>query len=464
MEEKKRKDEKLKETIVCKTQTESDDNTEDVKVSKKTLRPIYERDSMERFGDDLTEEVLQYLWFSDKVMFECLSKQWQRLVFNKQMEIDLKDEDYRSITLSNRLETKNSLNKLTRIGMNNEYYMKALESVLKKCPNISRVYLPNVRGGEELELITKYCGRVRKLLVHEECDEKALMSFAAKHGMWLQEIVYVEDYGFGRTFNCIDSFLNMCPNIRKIDIENGWYLGNLNKTLFNTSLDQLEVISILVFEYKSNELKQLFDNYGKSLKGLKIKIAFTSSEELKTCFAHISRFESLESFELEFESIIAEPVEEPIDEYLKLLANKCTKLRKLCLRTNYSSALSNRFFFALSEFRSLEKLFLHFEVTTDKLEGSVECLKHMTRLKHLSIEYEDLTRNFFANIQTHLPNLRCLYIKYIAENSIKPFVESLQTMECIERVVINYKTFFYSKNRSESKPRIISFIQRNAYY
>ena len=49
---------------------------------------VYERDSMERFGDDLTKVIVSYLYINNKVKFECLSKQWQRLIFNKQTELN----------------------------------------------------------------------------------------------------------------------------------------------------------------------------------------------------------------------------------------------------------------------------------------------------------------------------------------------------------------------------------------
>ena len=42
---------------------------------------VYGNDSMLRFGDDLTEEVLQYLTLEDKIRLECVSKQWQRCVY-----------------------------------------------------------------------------------------------------------------------------------------------------------------------------------------------------------------------------------------------------------------------------------------------------------------------------------------------------------------------------------------------
>jgi hypothetical protein len=40
--------------------------------------------SFERFGDDLCEVLLSFLPISDKIKFECVSKQWQTLIFNKQ--------------------------------------------------------------------------------------------------------------------------------------------------------------------------------------------------------------------------------------------------------------------------------------------------------------------------------------------------------------------------------------------
>ena len=40
-------------------------------------------DSFDRFGDDLLELIVSYLTIEDKFRFQCLSKQWRRVVFNK---------------------------------------------------------------------------------------------------------------------------------------------------------------------------------------------------------------------------------------------------------------------------------------------------------------------------------------------------------------------------------------------
>ena len=171
MEEKKRQNEELKEMNGCKTEPEYDDNSEEV-MTNKSLSRVYKRDSMYLFGDDLTEQVIQYLWFSDKVMFECLSKQWQRLVFNKQTKLHL----------NYRIFLKKS------DGFNYQVDRQALESLFKKCQNISRVVLWRYGMGEELDVITKYCRRVTKIVITFRVNRQILIEFGNKHGQWFERI------------------------------------------------------------------------------------------------------------------------------------------------------------------------------------------------------------------------------------------------------------------------------------
>ena len=95
---------------------------------------VYAKNSMDRFGDDLIEEILQYLTLEDKIRLECVSKQWRRFIYNKQFMI--------KITYFN-FEFKNSLKKvLTKTGSEGRQLNEQhLESVLKKCTNIIRVNL-----------------------------------------------------------------------------------------------------------------------------------------------------------------------------------------------------------------------------------------------------------------------------------------------------------------------------------
>ncbi len=45
----------------------------------------YNCNSFDRFGDDLCQLLFSYLTAKQKLRFECVSKQWKNLIFNKQL-------------------------------------------------------------------------------------------------------------------------------------------------------------------------------------------------------------------------------------------------------------------------------------------------------------------------------------------------------------------------------------------
>ncbi|CAG2116930.1 unnamed protein product [Medioppia subpectinata] len=52
---------------------------------------IYAKDSMDRLGDDLYGLVLSYLSLEDRFLYECVSKQFQRTVFECVVDITLNE-------------------------------------------------------------------------------------------------------------------------------------------------------------------------------------------------------------------------------------------------------------------------------------------------------------------------------------------------------------------------------------
>ena len=69
-------------------------------MSYKTIDSYYVN-SFDRFGDDLCQLILTYLPLIQKIRFQCISKQWKSLIFNKQKILYLnnlenvwKDRDY----------------------------------------------------------------------------------------------------------------------------------------------------------------------------------------------------------------------------------------------------------------------------------------------------------------------------------------------------------------------------------
>ena len=132
----------------------------DKRIEKKVKNKVYAKNSFDRFGDDLTELILQYLTFEDKDNLELVSKQWRRLIYNKQfvIEIDFFNEEY---------IRQNSLNSITDICKSCLVQLdkQSLESVLKKCPNILKASFVDYYcvDSSVLSLIGRYCPRIKSL-------------------------------------------------------------------------------------------------------------------------------------------------------------------------------------------------------------------------------------------------------------------------------------------------------------
>src|ERR1700712_3011936 len=86
----------------------------------------YSRDSFRhRICDDLSEVILQYLSLEDKLRLQCVSKQFQRTIFQRHYELKFyADKEF----IDCRLLIKN-----------NGIDLKSFELLLKKCPNLRSI-------------------------------------------------------------------------------------------------------------------------------------------------------------------------------------------------------------------------------------------------------------------------------------------------------------------------------------
>ena len=178
----------------------------------------YRRDSFEdRVCDDLCEVLLQFLPIEDKFKFECVSKLFQRNVFQKQeilYLIDVQDEVI-----------------LKRFQGHNIFYLIGsdfdiqIEAIFQKLPNIkslvfksiARSYLlehPLTLKDSQIDLIIKYCHKLTQInceLRHISDEKRDL--FASKFGQKLVSI-NAEGLYFFKDFNWIqESF----PKIKELN-------------------------------------------------------------------------------------------------------------------------------------------------------------------------------------------------------------------------------------------------------
>ena len=69
------------------------------------------------------------------------------------------------------------------------------------------------------------------------------------------------------------------------------------------------------------------------------------------------------------------------------------------------------------------------------MNGSVECFKYCTELKHLDISYVNLKEDFFTNIHLFIPKLQTLYIE-TCEQFSDSFIDSFNFLKSIEKAIL----------------------------
>ena len=384
-------------------------------------------------GDDLTELILQYLTFEDKVRLECVSKQWRRLVFNKQFVIEI---------INRRLQqTKDSLRSLNQ---NNEPNMesinrRALESVLHKCHYIQTIRIDIEVSSEVLSLIGRYCHRIKSLkYTFSSISGDNFLPFFRMYGHKLEELEFQESWD--ENSDEIKPILKFCSNVERIYFYGLEQYLNQDKE-FLPKLKHIKSPFEIKAEY-SWKLKILSDKYSQTLKILHVSLSELTEEELKICIECIARFENLKELKIKLR-LIGSYDSEPIDDCLSLIGQKCNKLLKLDLIINNNVPISDTFLDIFSLFKAIKKLKINITENT-VLSGSVECFKHCTELIDLEIYYNQLTEDFFENIALFVPKLKFLQFS-TSGNLPKSFINSFHSMKSIEKVILlrYYQTVWY---------------------
>ena len=230
-------------------------------------------DSFDRFGDDLTEEILQYLKFSDKVRLECVSKQWKRLIYNKQFVVQLtKYQDiFKKIIVEDMVE----------MGLVKEI----LVPWIKKCSNIRTAILWFYTKRIDLSVLAQYCPQLKALQMNVKyLEDIELFKFGYTYGYRLVEIEFYDDCPPNLHGNMV-MFLGLCSNLKTICFTPEYPLNEYDFIKNeNNFLPKLEAIKSLVIRNNNiDQMKVLAHKYHKTMKSLNIMFVMLTTEQMKTC-------------------------------------------------------------------------------------------------------------------------------------------------------------------------------------
>ncbi len=367
-------------------------------------------DSFERFGDDLSEQLLSYLTISDKIHFELVSKQWKSLKFNKQQKLIIINGNYS--------DSYDTIIIATDFWENNKNSI--MKCLLKKFKFINELEITFDINYQLLAIISNNCQHLRKIAFKGQNIRNYCEIFGQKCG---QKLEIIDIYGLDN--EDLVSLLRLTPNLKAMNI----YISF--EALIKEYLPKLEEIK--VWRISSQGFEKFANLYNKQIKKIRF---YYWTEEWNKFIPHLSQFENLESLYLrtyhyrwnkDFISVAknlknlkrltihASELNETF-EILKVFNTKFLEIFALILDTFKEEDMKVIKTLDLTKFST----FSGFNHLMDK---SLEIFTNMKRLTELRATFEAITDSGICHLIKNCHKLKNLHIfdKHINEATIKAF-------------------------------------------
>ena len=392
----------------------------------------YSKSSFDRFGDDLAEQILSYLWIKDKFRFECLSKRIQSLIYNKQTKL--------IITYDNFVSDKKSREMIPFKYMAN---VNQIESVFTKLQALTDIKMSKCHDTSLLlfldytvTLLAHNCQHLNSLIIRHInlriVSEETIDYFGERCG----ERIKVLRIDWNSSYNCIDRMLSSMPNLERLttfsmsSILNGRHKGKI----FNTSnqrATKLPKLKYARFKYfpEEYELKQFADEYAHIGVALRLDCDFILKD------VSFDRLTSLQYLTADLDH------NEP--RAIQRMAIHCRHLRCLKMNINLNNAMDG-FLRVIGQLRLLKRLMLRIVSKRKPYEqnnyGSVADLRAITGLKRLSL-FIDINDQTLVDIDKHLPQLESLSFRIIERMNEKT-LESISKLNYLKAIFIEVSLLF----------------------
>ena len=392
----------------------------------------YRRDSFDdRFCDDLCEEILQYLSLEDKLRLQCVSKQFQRTVFQRQYELRIEVRGQKKY-LINRIRSDDNLIEVQSLG--------SIKAVLKKCPNITSIFLDGMEYhyevNEVFRIIIENCNNLNEINVLRDISDSNLQEFYRK---------------FGPKIKCLqiskELDLNRFPNIEKVIIN---YVPDesIIAQLKLAKLKQLEI----VFN-KEHMLQTIIDTFP-TLTHLQVVINSSGPEKTKR-LKNISNLKHLIHLKLRIQFV---ENNDTICDLLKQMANICQNLKSIEFLFYINDKNSNirQLLPQLKPFPALKRLSLDLILIDNEVEDNIdvnqlfsfELFKGFSNITHLTLCFAIplsliLKESTLKEIDINLPKLKYLEINNKFDTTpegVTQMADILSRLSRLETLKLKFKS------------------------
>ncbi|XP_054155955.1 uncharacterized protein LOC128954403 isoform X1 [Oppia nitens] len=352
-------------------------------------------DSFDRFGDDLAELLLQYLSIDDKLRLQSVSKQWLALIFTGQTHLVLDEKLFKRMSFE--------------MTVKNVKKLKLFETIVKKCPNITKVNVRDINFFDGLlDLLIKYCNQLTHLSIKQKVTEvwpvvePIFAEFIERFGQQLKTFKFD---GNNQQFNrqLLYKVCDRLSHLKTVEITGNDDLFTDSHFRVNRLPIGLKSFNVKLSDKQSLTLFSKFaDSYGQQIRTLNISVM---------C-AMLSNNDN--------QSVV-----------IGLLSKKMPQLRlfSLILLTKIDGQLMDKLLVAINKNLTQLRHMALICYTDDNGCGNQltsDRLNRMHRLTLLTIFWNQSVincDNFCRNIHRNLPRLQSLAISGMASISIATIVE-----------------------------------------
>ena len=374
------------------------------------------RNSFEdRFCDDLSEVILQFLPLKDKFRFECVSKQFQRTVFQKEYHLDLSQILFQMRNLS--------------INQKKE----VLETLLKKLVNIRSFRSLYLLNDSDIDLMVKYCNNLMKInVILSQISETKRKAFVDKFGSKLISICYLE-----RDLQWIqNSFPQIQELITPLCLPDGYEI----RYLADLRLKNLKKVKCHLFanELSSNQVVKQFQQFvenHKSLTHLTINLNI-SDEDIFELLFNILELNQLTCLHIGVltRNYPVPDIQFELENDIKLMAVYCPYLKSLSIHILIYSSIEISIINELIRLPKLKRISLK-PIAVDKTITSAKLFDGLQSLTHLELSVDRwgvyFQSQLLKNIHMFLPKLQRLEI---IDSPIKVTEKTADTLSRLSRL------------------------------
>ncbi|CAG2107300.1 unnamed protein product [Medioppia subpectinata] len=369
---------------------ESLETTDDGNGDNRQQSKTYAKYSMDRFGDDMCGLILSYLSFKDRFRLECVSKQFQRTVFDSVIDININDRLIRQIQRTTITQT--------------------IATIATKCPNIETI---DLRGmfikcehiPEVLRLFRDNCLNLREVY----CNLRS---------------------------NTAQLYQQFGPLVTRIEC------NDLSDTVVDTTSGQQLVNNLKTFSFhfyypNDTQLLSAFVAHNQCLKSVDFKEMYIDlNDTIPEMCGQLSRLTQLRELSLRLGIMNSKTL--VANQSLRTIGENCKQLQRLSLEFGSESPVLNvEALDSLRYYCRLKRLHLTINAAID--DQLFDPLRHCKRLTHLELYLPRMTAKAFINCFKNCPRLQYLYIHDFNDIMGAECLDELSRLPALQTLIIFFR-------------------------